>query len=777
MTRADSPPSPLRSPPRSSESSRSSRGKRSSKDHEKSLLGSASRELVKLLVHEEHEAKQLRSMLQILSERLNNETSRADAAEARAEDAVLRFKQVNEARLAAVQNASRLHEELELYKLQLENAQREIRRAQELLDALELQRFDAEEAAARARSTARKLKEEKIVQLARDEGRLEGVREGITRGRIIGYEEGRCEACARGHPPPPAREFKRGTATPPDNPPFDDFRTQTFAPSESDSTVQEQSRQELRQEQSQQDQPRSDRSPSPQEKIVVHSPRTPALRQSPPQSPQPAIHPIPIYNIPPSPKPSVADYPPEGWIPSVDPDQRIRLPPPHEMSPNPFTPAHTPPPTHILPPTTPEQPILMIPPPSQRATVETVRDSDSVSGAEAVRRPIRRRKSSDSQSTTFSQFDIVGPPNAPPVRANSTHRPNVLSAIVEERPSSAEASPYVRPASPRTPSPVTMPSPQAPIPIMPLSTQEDYYRRPGSSSSAGTSTRRAPSRSQSRGQLRPPPASPMGSIASNAGFNITVEPPSRPSSGRSGFMANEQGMLSASDAEHPSAPSSPAQPQPSQVPEAQSSPQPIPIPHGQLPPGFIPIGPPVPSPQITTQNVTRETPAVYGLYTPASGAGDTPPSTEPVVVPLSGPPRYSRSALQKDSSDESSSNSDPVSSSMSSSSMDSFTTPPQRRRPVPPPPYEVAETPPDITYPLPPSRTSSAARVPLPPSTVADSPQTTIAGARVPLPASTVGSPRSVYTRASRRGAATPSAVGQPSETPPIVVPSRSTGS
>lgn len=337
-----------------------------------------------------------------------------------------------------------------------------------------------------------------------------------------------------------------------------------------------------------------------------------------------------------------------------------------------------------------------------------------------------------------------------------------------------------------------MPTPQAPVPVIPSSANEGYYRRPGSSSSGGTSARRTPSRSQSRGQLRPPTASPSGSMLSNAGFNITVEPPvsalvqlrmqfmltlvsqSRPESGRSGFMTAEQGMLSANDAEIPPQPPAPAQPQPPPAPESQPSPQPIPIPHGQLPPGFIPINPPAPSPQSVAQHA-GETPAVYELYTPAAGAGDVPQSTEPVVVPLPKLQRYTRSALHGDSSSESSSTSEPVSSD-TSSSMDSLTTPPQRQKLVSRPSYEAAETPPNVTYPLPPSRpstsrTSSAARVPLPPSTV-DSPQTsTITGARVPLPASTIGSPRSVYTR---RGAATPSTVGQSSQTPPIVVPPRS---
>ncbi|GJE87479.1 hypothetical protein PsYK624_035620 [Phanerochaete sordida] len=767
MTRADSPPSPLHSPPRSSESSRSSRSRRSSKDRENRLGSAASREFVKLLIHEEQETRQLRDMVHTLSERLNSESARADAAESRAQDAVLRFKQVNDARLAALQDATRLHEELELYKLQLDNAQREIRRAQELLDALEAQRSDAEEAAARARSTARKLKEEKLMQLARDEGKLEGMREGLARGRLLGYEEGRSEVYTRGRPRP-ARNSDRGTATPPDDtlPAMPSDRG--YSPPRSDSTDQGRQLQE---------QPVPAQPAPPPENIVVHPPGMQAVQQSPPRTPSPQIHPIPIHTAPPSRSHTPVDYPQEGWIPSVDADQRIRLPPPHEMSPSPFTPGHTPPPTYHLPPT-PEQPILMIPPPSHR--VEPVRDNDSIGSHR-----LRRRRSSDSQSTTFSQFDIISPPDAPYARTNPSQRPNVLSAIVEER--SLEPSPYLQTSSPRAPSPVPVPLPapqaSAPItPIIPHIVREDYYRRPGSTSSAATSTQRGPSRTQSRGHLRPPPASPKGSIQSNAGFNITVEPPSRPESGRSGFMAAEQGMLSANDAEVPPAPATPVQSQPLQVPEPrlQPSPKPIPIPHGQLPPGFVPLGPPVASPQSNAQHV-GETPAMYGLYTPAASAGEPSHSSEPVVVPLpasSGARRYSRSALQKDSSTESSSVSEDA--DLSTTSMDSFTTPPPRTTPRSRPTYEAAETPPNVVYPLPPSRpaasrTSSAARVPLPPSTVADSPHTsTVTGARVPLPASSVGSPRSVYTRMSRRGAATPSTVGPQSQSPPIMLPPRS---
>lgn len=85
-----------------------------------------------------------------------------------------------------------------MYKLQLENAQKEIFRAQEVLSTVEQQRHEAEEDAARSRSTARALKEEKLVQMAREEGRRMGMEEGMERGRDLGYKEGRAVGYEQG---------------------------------------------------------------------------------------------------------------------------------------------------------------------------------------------------------------------------------------------------------------------------------------------------------------------------------------------------------------------------------------------------------------------------------------------------------------------------------------------------------------------------------------------------------------------------------------------------
>jgi len=72
-----------------------------------------------------------------------------------------------------------------LYKIQLEYAQSEINRAQAVLEAVDKQRAAAEQQAADARSKARRLNEELLVEQARRQGRRQGMQEGLQRGRTL----------------------------------------------------------------------------------------------------------------------------------------------------------------------------------------------------------------------------------------------------------------------------------------------------------------------------------------------------------------------------------------------------------------------------------------------------------------------------------------------------------------------------------------------------------------------------------------------------------------
>jgi len=96
---------------------------------------------------------------------------RAVEAEQSAVETVERFRGVNNARIQAQQEAVRIGEELRLYKLQLTNAQREIGRVQSILREVEAERDAAQERASDAVGHARRLHEEKMINLAREEGR------------------------------------------------------------------------------------------------------------------------------------------------------------------------------------------------------------------------------------------------------------------------------------------------------------------------------------------------------------------------------------------------------------------------------------------------------------------------------------------------------------------------------------------------------------------------------------------------------------------------------
>lgn len=133
--------------------------------------------------------KKLSSLLILTSERLDKETRRANDAERRTLEAITLARSENEAKLIAQRDATRANEELKLYKLQYDNAQKEIFKAQELIDQIEAERQEAEAAAARARSTARKLKEQNLIIMAREEGRQVGYQEGLATGRMMAYEE------------------------------------------------------------------------------------------------------------------------------------------------------------------------------------------------------------------------------------------------------------------------------------------------------------------------------------------------------------------------------------------------------------------------------------------------------------------------------------------------------------------------------------------------------------------------------------------------------------
>ncbi|GBE80104.1 hypothetical protein BKA93DRAFT_823662 [Sparassis latifolia] len=811
-------PSPLEEPLLSRRMTELPRKHRSSKDREKILLGGSSRELARLLVYQERDAKDLRKMLSSVTEQLKGETRRADAAEDKAREAALRFKGANEDRILAQQEAARAKEALGLYKLQLATAQKEIHRAQELLDSLEAQRLEAEESAARARSMARKLKEEKLAQLAREEGRRLGMEEGLARGQNIGYEEGRAEGYARGQDAamrmrPYVEDVEDAAQTP-----SDEQRGDVRQPSRSSGSS---SRGYEQERLSNYSQPLRRTTPAPT--VVTTDPPFPQNPHvNPPHDNE--IHPIPVHMLNASPSHPYVEIPPDGWIPMQDGDSRIRIPPPHELGPPPPTPS--PPPSVVLLGTadTADAKPVMIPPPIDHAEF-AVSDTESIAEPPHRRPRHARRRSSESQSTTMSQFELLGPPVAPNGRSALRERPVVLSAIAEERertssasspvprPGESYQSPYLQSSNssfymPQGPSPQTQTQSVDTTPIRLFSHNQNIYTRPRSpdSSSDSAQNARPMSRLRSQSSLRPPSQASDRRQSLNSEYRITVEPPSRPESNHSGIVPMTPNLLSAGDADRPlptlpednaagtgvNAQQSFGQPV---IPSLSSQSASAEVLEDQLPPGFVPNSRPVPpstfTPQpsmppplppslrLTSQDMYVKSISPAGVPLPPSSYGGTlTPSiipnmapgaffaSEPVVIPhlpgTSPAPnaqpvrRYSRSALR----DSSSSESDAVSSGISSS-MNTLTTPPDRRKKLPKqagPTYAVAPVPPNIIYPVPTPRLvpSSLSGAAMVPLPPSAAGSVSSGAARVPLPASAAGSVMSPSSSQSHLYSRTP---------------------
>lgn len=320
------------------------RSKSASRHRSHTTEGSSSHLLARLISRDE-EVREVNSLLAVANDRLETETSRANAAERRALEYFSRLKSTTESKDRSDQEAARLREELKLYKLQLENAQKEIFRAQDIINQVSVQRNEAEADAARARTKARKLQEEKLVMLAREEGRREGYQEGLSKGRRMGFQEARTlrepeeslpslsrrfafsdettdaddseqangeqgpEATEAVRPDPPQPRWRVSSRSqhmrPGSAPPVRTFDTARHAP------------------------------PPPIPTLVTPIPiRSPSHERRTPSPESNADGPEIIRPIPVSPG-NVMQHPPppEGWIPTADPrTEYITIPAPHTLS-------------------------------------------------------------------------------------------------------------------------------------------------------------------------------------------------------------------------------------------------------------------------------------------------------------------------------------------------------------------------------------------------------------------------------------------------------------
>ena len=158
--------------------------------HHNSRHSHMHRDLAHMLSVSARDAKELRRGLNAAYNKLDQSRERASHAEKLALDMLLRVREAEEEREKAMREASTVHEELGRYKALLDSAHGEIRRGQRLLQDQEHLRYEAEAAAARARDNARQMKQRRLIELAREQGRKMGYDEGIQAGQRIGYYDG-----------------------------------------------------------------------------------------------------------------------------------------------------------------------------------------------------------------------------------------------------------------------------------------------------------------------------------------------------------------------------------------------------------------------------------------------------------------------------------------------------------------------------------------------------------------------------------------------------------
>ncbi|RPD60636.1 hypothetical protein L227DRAFT_93482 [Lentinus tigrinus ALCF2SS1-6] len=640
--------------------------------HEGTLHGVPSKHRSRLMPRDRHDSTSIRTALAITTERLEGETRRADDAERRVLEVLRKLRAAHEATMLAQAEASRAKEELTLFKYRLEDAQREILRAQELVNELEQAKLEAESEAARARSTARRYREQQLIARAREEGRLEGLQEGLSRGRTIGYEEATADDSRERRYVPPTVEDVSEEEEEEEEPPVPQYRSQTPGPAEIRVRT---PAPEFRSRTPGPSVMSSDRVTPPPRRppsrfstsvasqrpvhvsdaahfaatLPVPTVVTPLNAPSPSHSrvdtptgmpvPHPAPRslddnegeipaPIPIQEPQPSPVHPPVEIPPDGYIPYADRGEEIYLPPPHELS-RPITPASpAPSAAAAIHPVQPPQPNPSMAPPRE----PQIRSRDYAfaagippEGIPVVRSNASRPMSPQSKaSTTISQFDLVGAPSSK----------GKLRLAMSGRSSAREDRQVGSPRGPR-------PREDLPVPGRPQA-GERQDSRDSERSVQGTSPtspldRLFKKRFRSKSVKETPPRT-LAVIP-----DIVVESPSTPSTNRSSVKTTitQPHLLSPEHTVQPlSQPEDNIIVMRTEIPGYHPSIDQylangplapvIPLQSGQLPPGFVPM---TLSPS-TPANSLPDKPTMVPYDTPIP----VPPSQTPVPVPPPGTP-------------------------------------------------------------------------------------------------------------------------------------------
>ena len=297
---------------------------------------------------------------------------------------------------------------IRLYKIQLDTAQREIFRAQDIIGLVDQQRHVAETEAAKNRSKARQLNETLMVQAAREEAFRLGLQEGLERGRNIALADSFNAPYGVIDPPPPlddeysSEESRSASTVAGEQTPFQ-INTRSIA-----STLHSRAPTEFVAEES--PNPASVKLP-PVFSMPPSAPPTVLSASRPPSTlgAEP-LRPISIRNVAPSPRLLSAGLPiPDNLIPSLDSDNRIRIPPAFEFSRTPERASSPPLPTVSDSSLEP----VPIPPPVQFSTSKRGRGYHS--------------RQSSSGSSSLSALDIINEPRGGAFRTPMSVIPEVLS--------------------------------------------------------------------------------------------------------------------------------------------------------------------------------------------------------------------------------------------------------------------------------------------------------------------------------------------------------------
>jgi hypothetical protein len=397
-------------------------------DRARAFAGIPSRELAKLLAAQEKETRAAERALAGVHAQIAAEAERARAADTRAEALARKLRSVLDARRAAERDGARAGEELRLFRVQLDGARREIEHAQAVLDGVEQARVRAEADAAAARDAARKIGEERLVARAREEGRKLGLAEGLRRGKMAGFAEGRDSVAnthdtQRAEEEAAAAEAKRKEEEAlqqrqeelarqreeEDRRRAEDARRQQEEDERrrEEDRIREEEEEEHRRREAEEDARRrrreeeeEDRRREEEDRLREEEEEEDRRRQEEEDRHNRDVHPVIVHNAAPGFHHPRYDVPPDGFVPLAQDGAPIVLPPPHEFERPISDYDYGSRPVSVEP--------LPVPPPA---------DARRASGGDwAGYAPRRRRASSPaSDSTTLSQIDLISvAPDATP---------------------------------------------------------------------------------------------------------------------------------------------------------------------------------------------------------------------------------------------------------------------------------------------------------------------------------------------------------------------------